>query len=189
MGIDTDCRFAKGNGNDKICCFSPHARQLHKFVNGVRNPAGKFFGKHAGQCGQVFGLVSEKTDRVDDFLQLGNRDPFQLVRGCRPLEQPAAGGSRYLVLGAGGENGGYQHLERIFCLGGNQVNHRHLVLGDLFLQQGDNLLYIKVIYIKAVFRCCSYIRHLADHYSDSASFSRTLGKRLISVWGRKREAM
>ena len=189
MGIDTDRRFAKGNGNDKICCFPAHARQLHKLVNGVRNPAGKFFSKHAGQCGQVLCLVSEKTDRVDDFLQLGNRDPSQLGRGCGPLEQPAAGGRSDLVLGAGGENGRHQDLERIFCLGGNQINHRHLVIGNLFLQQADNLLYIKVLYIKAVFRCCSYIRHLADHYRVSASFSRTLGKRLISVWGRKREAM
>ena len=89
-------------------------------------------------------LVAIEADRVDQLLDLLDRQPRHRPRRARPLEQPRRGGVRRRILRAGGQQRRDEDLKRILGLRlRDLLDRRQLHAGDLAANRAHDALDVR----------------------------------------------
>ncbi len=108
------------------------ARQRHQLLHRRRHTAIEVGDEHLAARFHVPRLVAIEANRIDQPLDLGDREPGHRSRRASPLEQARRRGVRGRVLRARGQKRRDQYLEWILCLGlRDLLDRRQLHAGDL----------------------------------------------------------
>jgi len=92
----------------------PDARKCEELLHGAWHPAAVAFDEDAARCPDVPRLVPIEADRINQPLNLLDRQPRHRSRRARDAKQPRRGRSRDGIARLRRQHGRDEHVERIF---------------------------------------------------------------------------
>jgi hypothetical protein len=99
MGVHAYGRFVKSHRNHKIGGFATYTGQGEQGIDILGNDAAELLIEHCGQLAEKFCLVAKKTDRMNQLLQLLDREQRQFVDRPGLGKKPTGCSGGHLVFG------------------------------------------------------------------------------------------